>query len=271
MTDVFFILSKVVWSLLNPISMALMLLVLAVILLWLNKQKLARTLLTILAMLGLIIWIYPIGSAPLYALETRFPAPASLPASVDGIIVLGGAEQLKVSASWQRAEVNQAAERILASAELARLYPAVPVIYSGGSNLVQMPELPSESVIRDLYTQTGMDNARLVVEGRARNTAENFVLIQDLLPNPSGQYLLVTSAFHMPRSMGIARQHEMNVVPYPVDYRSHPATHRYADFDLFAHMEAIHIVWHEWLGLTAYYLTGKTASWLPKQNTTAPE
>lgn len=269
MTDAFFILSKVVWSLLNPISIALLLLLLCVVLLWLNKVVLARWLLTTLAVLGLLTWIYPVGDAALYALETRFDPPVTLPASVDGIIVLGGAERLKMSASWQRAEVNEGAERILASAELARLYPNVPVIYSGGSNLIQMPDLPSESVIRDLYVQAGLENARLTVEGRARNTAENFDLIQALLPNQTGTYLLVTSAFHMPRSMGIALKYEMNIVPYPVDYRSHPVGQRYADFDLFAHLEALHTVWHEWLGLTAYYLSGKTNSWLPKDNTDA--
>lgn len=265
MDNLFFVVSKIVWGLLSPTSLAVWLLLLATVLLWLNYLKAARKLLTLISLTALLMLVYPVSDWLMQPLETRFRAPATLPQQVDGIIVLGGAERLQVSASWQRAQVGESAERILAAAELSRRYPDAPLIYTGGSNLVQMPELDvTGRVSATLLQQAGVAPEQILLETRARNTHENFVMIQPLLPVPAGSYLLVTSAFHMPRAVGVARQQSLNVIPYPVDYRSNTPSHRYWDFDLFAHLEVLEVAWHEWLGLTVYFITGKSAAWLPK-------
>jgi uncharacterized SAM-binding protein YcdF (DUF218 family) len=233
--------------------------------LWLNYTRAAKRLLTLISLAGLLLLVYPVSDHLLYPLESQFEKPQKMPEHIDGIIVLGGAENLKLSLSWQSAEVGDAAERILTAAELSRFYPDKPVIYSGGSNLVQRQNLDTEgSVASRLLVQAGIDESNIVMEPKARNTHENFMLIKNLLPEKDGQFLLVTSAFHMPRSVGVARKLGLNVIPYPVDYRTSQPTDRYYDFDLFAHLQVLEIAWHEWLGLTAYFLTDKTASWLPK-------
>ncbi|MDX1352138.1 MAG: ElyC/SanA/YdcF family protein, partial [Thiomicrorhabdus sp.] len=79
-------------------------------------------------------------------------------------------------------------------------------------------------------------------------------------------YLLVTSAFHMARSVGIARMQGVNVIAYPVDYRTNSDNLRIFDFDFFDHLKALEPAWREWIGLTVYYFTGKTNSWFPKPN-----
>lgn len=264
MDNLFFILSKLVWGLLSPTSLLVWCLLLATLLIWLNYVRAARRLLTLLSLLAFLIMAYPLSDWLMYPLETRFQPPSPMPEKLDGIIVLGGAENLKLSAGWQRAQVGEGAERILAAAELSRRYPTLPVIYTGGSNLVQMPDLDKEGrVSTTLLTQAGIAPDRIVMESRARNTHENFVMIKPLLPQAAGTYLLVTSAFHMPRAVGVARQQAVTVIPYPVDYRSAKPAQRYWDFDLFAHLDVLEVAWHEWLGLTAYFATGKTSAWMP--------
>jgi len=265
MDDQFFFLSKIIWSVLSPSSIMIWLLILASLLLWLNYVSAARRLLTLMSLIGFLMLAYPVSDYLMYPLENRFKAPETLPEKVDGIIVLGGAEQLKLSVSWNSAEVGEAAERILAAAELSRLYPDIPVIYTGGSNLLQMQNIDKEgSVSQTLLRQAGIAKERLIIETQARNTSENFQLIAPLLPDSQGSYVLVTSAYHMPRAIGVARKHGVNVFPYPVDHRSSHSDERYWDFDLFEHLQVLEPAWHEWLGLTAYYVTGKTSAWLPK-------
>jgi uncharacterized SAM-binding protein YcdF (DUF218 family) len=268
MDNLFFVLSKIAWGLLSPSSLMVWLLVVACLLLWFNCIRAARGLLTLLSVVALLVMAYPVSDWLMHPLETRFQRPVDMPRQVDGIIVLGGAERLALSADWSSAEVGDSAERILAAAELARRYPDAPVIFSGGSNLVQRPGLDIEGqVVTTLLTQAGIDKRRLRIDTRARNTVENFQMLTSLLPDRDGRYVLVTSAFHMPRAVGVARKQIVNVIPYPVDYRSASPEWRYWDFGLFSHLDVLEVAWHEWLGLTAYYLSGKTASWFPRQQT----
>lgn len=266
MDELFFLASKLARVLLSPANLMIWLLLLATLLLWLGYQRTARRLLLALATTAFVIMGYPVGDLLLHPLETRFAAPEALPGQIDGIIVLGGAEQLRLSQGWGSAQVGESAERILSAAELARRYPQAPLIYSGGSNLVRMPGLDAEGrVARSLLMQAGIEADRIVTETGSRNTHENFLLMQPLLPVRQGRYLLVTSAYHMPRAVGIARKQALDVVPYPVDYRSSPAQDRYWDFDLIGHFRVLETAWNEWLGLAAYHLSGKTRRWLPAE------
>ncbi|MCX4187590.1 YdcF family protein [Methylophaga sp. OBS4] len=270
MDNLFFVISKITWGFLSPSSLMIWLLLLTTLLLWLNYVRQTKRLLLLLSLAGFFMLAYPVSDWLMYPLETRFSQLEILPESIDGIVVLGGAEELKLSRSWNSAEVGQGAERILAAAKLAQHYPDVPIIYTGGSNLVQMQDLDKKGVIsKALLIQAGVDESRLILESDSRNTFENFLRIKPVLPQADGRYLLVTSAFHMPRSVGVARQQQINVVPYPVDFRSNHPQYRYWDFDLFAHLQVLESAWHEWLGLSVYFLTGKTAEWLPADDQTA--
>lgn len=264
MDELFFLASKIFWTILSPTSLLLWLILLIVVFLWLSYWRLARLFTTLLAVFAISLVAYPLSDALMYPLETAFPQPDELPENIDGIIVLGGAELLLQSTAWQQPQVGDAADRILAAAKLSRHYPEAPVIFSGGSNLVQRQNLDSTGhVIRQVFAQAGVVGNRLIIEIHARNTAENFALLKTLLPKVDGDYILITSAFHMPRSVGVANMHRVQVIPYPVDYRSHPPSQRYWDFDAFGHLTVMETAWHEWLGLVAYFLTGKTNTLLP--------
>ncbi len=240
---------------------------LATIQLFRNKISAAKKILLPTALVSLILLSYPVSDYLMNPLETRFSKPEILPEHIDGIIILGGGEELKLSIGWNTIEMGNGGDRFVGAAFLAKQYPNTPVIFSGGNGSLLLNSIVREGdLARKLLTTVGIDNNRLTLESQSRNTYENFVLLKPLLPNKHGIYLLVTSAFHMPRSVGVARKNEINVISYPVDYRSNKPSFRQWDFNLFDHLEALEPAWREWIGLTVYYWTGKTSEWLPQDN-----
>lgn len=263
MDEVFFVVSKLGWAIASPGNLIVLLMTFATIMLLLNKVTIAKWILIPLTIANFLLMVYPFSDSLLSPLEKRFSKPTALPQNIDGIIVLGGGEKLKQSLSWQTQELGDAGDRFIGAAVLAKHYPHAPIIYSGGSNLLR-PVQYDANIAQMLLTAIGISKERLVIESQSRNTAENFLFMKAKLPKPNGSYLLVTSAFHMPRSVGVARKQAINVIPYPVDYMTNNKELRQWDFDYIAHLEILDLAWHEWLGLTAYYWTGKTSEWLPR-------
>jgi len=275
LTDhIFYILSKLAWILLSPTNLLAILVILATLLLLFGLRKFATKILVITSLLLFTIMAYPVGDYAIEPLENRFAKPAHLPKKIDGIIVLGGAEDIVRSKSWHTKEVGASAERFLVAADLAKHYPKAPVIFTGGiGQLSLQEELSSTStekplpIGRIILQDLGIKADRLIVESDSRNTYENFKNIKAILPitpPEKGEYLLVTSAYHMPRSVGIARKHGIQVIAYPVDHRSTAPKYRRWDFKLLDHLDVLEKATKEWVGLTAYYYSKKTSSWLPK-------
>jgi uncharacterized SAM-binding protein YcdF (DUF218 family) len=265
MDNLFFLVSKLAWGILSPINLIITLISLATILLWFNKQRVAKLLLTFCLIINLPLLFYPVSDGLIYPLENRFQKPNIMPSNIDGIIILGGGEELKISASWQHAEMGNGGDRYLAAAVLAQQYPDAPVIFSGGSSFLHFQGMEKEAHIADqLLTKHGIEQQRIIIESQSRNTYENFLLLKAILSDPDGQYLLITSAYHMPRAVGIARKQNIDVIAYPVDYRSTTAVHRQLDFDLFSHLEVLEPAWREWIGLLVYFITGKIDFIFPK-------
>lgn len=264
MDDIFFIISKLAWGLLSPSNLFIVLLIIAVLALLKGFDRLAKVILMPTVFLATSLMVYPWGEWLIYPLETRFERPETLPDNIDGIIVLGGSEKLKNSVSWQTAQIGESGDRYIAAAYLAKHYPNAPVLFTGGSGLLRFQNKDSEGdIAQSLLTTVGIEAERLLIESQSRNTYENMQLIQDLLPNRTGQYVLVTSAFHMPRSVGLARAQNINAIPYPTDYRSNKPALRQWSMQFYEHLEVLEPAWKEWIGLTIYYLTGKTQAFFP--------
>jgi len=262
MDSAFFILSKIAWGLLSPTSLIIWIMVLATGLLMLGKVQLAKWLLVPTSLISAAILSYPLGDMLIFPLETRFSKPIQMPQQIDGIIILGGGEELKPSISWHSAELGQGGDRYVAASQLAKRYPDVPIIFAGGSGLLTFQNSAREAdIASQLLLAMGIDQQRLIIESHSRNTYENFLLMKPKLPKIEGHYLLVTSAFHMARAVGVARKQNINVIAYPVDYRSNVASLRQWDFNMYDHLEVLEPAWREWIGLTVYYMTGKTSTW----------
>lgn len=264
MESAFFWVSKIAWYLVSPDTVMVLAVVASWILLARGAVKWARRLLGLIAGGMLLLTVLPVGEWVLHPLEMRFPTNPPLPQRVDGIIVLGGAEDPVGSTAWDQVEVNDAAERFLASAELSRRFPqAKLVLTSGSGNPLDQKSKPAD-VGRRFFREQGLDSARIIFEDQSRNTAENVARSKALArPAPGEVWLLVTSAFHIPRSVGIFCRAGWPVIPYPVDHRTQPSQGMHIGPGLSGNINNLTVGIKEWLGLAAYYATGRTSTLFP--------
>lgn len=271
METLFFWLSKLIWLAMAPDSLLLILLLLAWILLWRGHVCMAKWSLSFGVVVMLLVALFPVGEWLLYPLEKRFPANPALPTKIDGVIVLGGAENAERSSAWNQVEVGEGAERFLAVIALARQYPAARLVFTGGSGSMVSQGRKGADVAMALFKQQGLDIARITFERNSRNTFENAVLSKAMVkPRAVENWLLVTSASHMPRAVGIFCKAEWPVIPYPVDHQTQPDALFRIDLDLASHLGNLTVGVREWVGLIAYYATGKTSSLLPHACATLP-
>ncbi|WP_420554521.1 YdcF family protein [Neptuniibacter marinus] len=269
MTDLFFYLSKIFWLIVQPDHFLLLVLLIG-LLRWRRASSVVMVWGSVLALLCLSV--FPAANYLLEPLEQRFPQPdlTQIETPIAGIIVLGGGEEAELSAVHDMPQFNSAAERLMVLPALMLRYPQAKVIFTGGSGSLLKPQYRGGDVAKQWLTEQGL-GARLIVERDSRNTFQNAMysreIIDELKQNDqendlaSGKWLLVTSAFHMPRSVGVYRQAGIDVIPYPVDYRQF---NNQIQLGLNANMSELNVAVREWIGLAAYYLTDKTAVLLPK-------
>jgi uncharacterized SAM-binding protein YcdF (DUF218 family) len=209
-----------------------------------------------LAFLPAGLWLSP--------LEDRFPPPTDMPSAVDGVIVLGGALDVKRSHWRGRPELSEAADRVAGLLELARCYPDAKVVFTGGTGALLDIRHREADLIPNLLDRMGSTADRLVLERDSRNTHENAVFSKALAePRPGEVWFLVTSAFHMPRAVGAFRSNGWEVIPYPVDYRSIGRPDWTSPPDLVRGLVEVSLALREWVGLIAYRLFGWTDSLFP--------
>ena len=259
-----FIASKLFWLVAEPSNFFVLLLVLAALLLLTRGRRWGMRLVGLLAVLGVALMLLPFGAWLVIPLENRFPIPSPMPAHVDGIIVLGGAVSTVLTQRRDQPTVNEHAERFLALADLARRYPEAKLIYSGGSASPFMPEYREADAARAVIDQLGIDPKRMIYERQSRNTEENVRYSKALAdPKPGETWLLVTSGWHMPRSVGIFRRQGWNVIPYPVDYLTDGRLVKIKDPDFAEGLGLLHRGLKEWIGLVAYRWFDYSDSYFP--------
>ena len=259
-----FILSKLFWFLFNPGNLLVLGLVtgyLAGFAPWKRFRRLGRIVLVTTLGAMLAVAILPLGSWLTVPLEERFPAPAVLPEGVAGIIALGGAFHLRRSADRGTAQLNEYGERMIAFADLARRFPEARLIFTGGSGSLRDHEIRESDFVPGLMADLGIDPGRILFERESRNTHENAVYSKRLAKAPPGEvWLLITSAFHMPRAMGVFRAAGWDVVPYPVDYQTSGPGQGRLGFSLTSGLYLLGLGLHEWVGLAAYRALGWTTA-----------
>ena len=201
-------------------------------------------------------------------LEQRFSVPTDLARlNPAGILVLGGVVDTGLSTERHSTELIDGAERIIAAAELARRYPQARIVLSGGSNGVfANNEIAESAIARDLLIEFGVPAARITIEDHSRNTHENAVFsFSAVEPTPQEQWLLVTSAFHMPRAIGTFRAAGWNgVVAWPVDFRTGADTDWFGGNTAAEGLIMTDLAAREWIGLIAYRFAGYTDALLPR-------
>lgn len=264
MDTVFFLSSKLIWALISPDSLLLIVGVAAWLAAVAGRQHLARRLASFVALAAILIGFLPLGEWLLAPLENRFPSNVALPAEATGIIVLGGAMSPTLTATWGQPELNDAADRLTSFAYLAGLYPNAQLVFTGGNGHINDQDYPEADSAQILFEQLGLSDRAVIYESKSRNTGENArnskLLVQ---PKPEEAWILVTSAYHMPRAVGVFSQNGWPVTPYPVDHRSQSGNLLRVQFDFSGNLSLLSVAVREWIGLIAYRLTGQTSQLLP--------
>jgi len=261
------VLSRVLFFIVQPSHLA-MLLTGAGLLLILFQPKAGR-LGKGMAIAGLVallaLGFSPIGHALLLPLEERFPRGPLPDDPVAGIIMLGGFEDPSVGRARGALTLNESAERVTETVLLARRFPEAKVVFTGGDASLILPGESAAPAVAEFLKAAGVAPERIVLEGKSRNTHENAVFLRDLLkPQPTDKWVLVTSAWHMPRAVGAFRQAGFHVLPWPVDYRTRGANDLMMPFDKMTEgLRRTDMAVREWIGLVAYRLMGRSNALFP--------
>jgi uncharacterized SAM-binding protein YcdF (DUF218 family) len=261
----FFALSKTVGFMLLPTNFLIGLGLLGAILLLTRFARAGWGLMVGAIVLLAICGFSPLGNFLLYPLEQRFPKWDNSRGEPDGIIVLGGPLDADLSAAHGVPVISGAADRLIGAATLARRYPNARLVYTGGNSNLISNDAKEADYATALFQGLGIPKSRLIMERQSRNTRENAEFSRQIVkPKPGERWLLVTSAYHMPRSIGLFRKAGFAVEAYPVDWRVG------AREDLFKYyvvandgLQLVDTGVREWLGLIAYRVAGSTDALLP--------
>jgi uncharacterized SAM-binding protein YcdF (DUF218 family) len=255
----FFVLSKVLNFFLVPSNIMVGLGIAGVALLAIGHTRAGRWMLVASVVLIAAVGILPIGSGLALPLEERFARWDATRGPPTGIIVLGGGV-IRSEISSDRGEIvlGNAAERIIAAGELARRYPGARVVFTGGnSNLVGAGPIEADFVGR-FFEKIGVLRARVIVERKSHNTTENAALTKQLvMPKAGERWLLVTSAMHMPRAVGVFQKAGFAVDAYPVDYQTTGTKDVWTLSSALTNIRKTNRAVHEWIGLMVYWITGQ--------------
>jgi uncharacterized SAM-binding protein YcdF (DUF218 family) len=237
------------WFIGKP-SQLILLGVLLTVICW--RRPLGRIIGATTAALVILFGLAPTGGLLIEPLQTRFEIPRSI-AAVDGVIVLAGSEQVALSQMYSEPQLGGAADRLTTFLMLATRFPQARLVHSGS---------PEESrIARSLILGAGVARERVRFDSESRNTCGSARSTMALAAPQAGErWLLVTSAFHMPRSVACFRAAGWDVTAYPTDYRR-PLSQWSPD--LLANLEDLDLAAHEWLGLVYYRLRGRTSEIFP--------
>lgn len=258
----FFILSKTLAFVLLPSNLLIAMGLVGVALLATRRRRAGLTLTVASIVLLAIAGFTPLGAMLTAPLEDRFPPWDAARGAPDGIVVLGGGIDTALSNEHDTPILTRDGGRLTALAKLAREFPSARIVYSNGDASLFATGQTDEKYLYALLDSFGIPRARVVVETKSRNTHENAVFSKELVqPKSRERWLLVTSAFHMPRAVGCFRRAGFDVEAFPVAWRV--GRHRLTFGTSGGGLRALDFAAHEWLGLIAYRLTGRIAALLP--------
>jgi uncharacterized SAM-binding protein YcdF (DUF218 family) len=259
-----FMVGKLLWIVVQPLTLALIVKVLAFLMLVIGRRKLAGFLSLLAGTILFVTLFTTTGAWSLQKLEARYPRPA-LPQHVTCMIVLGGGFDLEVTAGRGGMEMNQAADRYIEAARLARLYPQAKILVSGGDGSFFGTYRGDAELSGTFFQSMGVDPLRVIMEKTSRNTIENVAETKALLDtNKLSNCLLITSAYHMPRAKALFDAEGVATIPWPSDYRASGHVALGLDFTQPSLNAALtSTAAREWGALLNAYLQGKSMTLLP--------
>ncbi len=264
------IISRGIWVIVQPSNFLMLTLTISIVLYKISNKnsKIRKISNKIIPICLTVLFVAGFTNLPYWALvplENRFHKFVNQldNGPYSGIIVLGGSEILPVSSVTNQAALNDSGERLITAASLAINFPDLPIIHSGGTRY-ETYAWSDNDVAKKVFEDVGIDMSRVRFVDNSYNTHTNATEARNLIEdNETRPWLLVTSAFHMPRSVGAFRHAGIKFQPYPVDYKTTLKYSGLFSFDFAKNL--FHFDWaiHEYIGLLAYYVTGRSSDLFP--------
>lgn len=247
----------------QPLSLVVLLLLAGLALSWLKRRWIARVLVGSALLLLFLCCFTTFGYVLITPLEQRFERPAE-PEQIEGIVVLGGGMDGEVNSVRGGYELNRSGDRYVEALRLALRYPDARIVIAGGPAALVQQE-PEALAGKRFFEAFGIAPERILMDDQSRNTEENAQFAKQLAGATEGQtWLLVTSAFHMPRAVGLFRKADFRVIPWPADYLASGAEGlRIKPDQSTENVSVSSLALREWTGLLGYYLTGRIDEVLP--------
>jgi uncharacterized SAM-binding protein YcdF (DUF218 family) len=260
MDTVFFIAAKLLGALLRADTWLVFALAAVIYALLRRKPRTALWITTSTFLAVVALAVFPLGGEMLARIEQTYPANPALD-RVDGIILLGGGEDVPVTQRWQQPQLGEGGDRYTAALALAKQFPQAVVVFAGGSGALRNAfgaPISEAEIAREFFRAQGIADHRVQIEGQSRNTAENALLsFEQMQPKPDTKWVLVTSAFHMPRAM---RSFETagwpNLTAYPVDYRT-ASFSDYTGWNFERNLRNLNIAIRERVGQIVYQVANR--------------
>ncbi|RYE07692.1 MAG: YdcF family protein [Hyphomicrobiales bacterium] len=258
------VLSRLLWLVIQPVSLAMILLLIGWLLSFRARRFWSRTFLALGVLILLVGGFTTFGYAVIAPLEGRFERPAE-PARIDGIVVLGGGTDTEINRVRGGTELNRSGDRLVEAVRLALRHPEAKIVVAAGSGALGEEEEVEAVAARRLFDDFGVPAGQVILDEKSRNTQENAAFARELAGAAPGQiWLVVTSAYHMPRTMALFRKENFAVLAWPVDYQSNGTEG--LRFRLDRAPENLNVTTaalREWAALFGYWVTGRIPELLP--------
>ncbi len=254
------------WSLLTPGNFVVLLLLAGFLALSLRWHAFGRRLVGLGLLLALLPALLPVTDLLAQPLETRVFAPNPLPERVDGVVVLGGSVDWRTSQAWGQLNTNSAGERMMAAAALAERYPDAKLILTGLVSRYIPEEFQAAGTAKTFFASPAFEKRKIHYLYQARSTYEEALLsLQRAQPQRGETWLLVTSAWHMPRALLTFQAQGWTLLPYPVDYQSKGRVSFDPSLDVIGRLGDLNKIAREWGALIVYRVLGRTQELLPER------
>lgn len=263
-SSMFFLLSKLFWVLIQPLNAFCILGGMGFLVRF--RWDLAGQRMMNAALIGILVTgLLPVGPLLLTYLETRYPASIEMPEKIDGIVLLGGAFEAHTAKATGQISANDNIERAFCFVDLAKKHPEAKLVFSGGAGDLVHPDAMEADVAKRFFALAGLGDRTIVYEEKSRNTYENVLYSMEALdPKNTQNWVVTTSAYHMPRTMGIFKKFGWRITPYQCDMRTD------GTYDVFrtlpnitGNFQSLNIAMKEIVGAAVYYVTDKSAFILP--------
>ncbi len=254
-----FVASKILALITQPLAWVIALLLLSLCLPATKIKLMKRMVAVALAVMLLIGW-EPLPDLLIRQLENQY---AEIPVDADlkgytGVVVLGGAlDAGYVAQAHQQPVLNGSAERMTWTVTLLQRNPHLQMLFTGGEGALFGVGPTEAERAKVFFDSLRVHGSHLQFEDKSRNTFENAVLTAQLPGvDKTQRWLLVTSAWHMPRSMATFAKAGWNVQAYPVDFRTGTST-PWTSYSLRSGLDSWQLVLHELVGMAAYRIVGR--------------